>query len=343
MSLFVDIEKDFGGFTLKVKFESDSLITAFLGASGSGKSVTLKCIAGILTPDKGRIVLNDRVLFDSEKHINLKIQKRNVGYFFQDYALFPNMNVKQNIMMGMKRFGKDYPKEEKLLEVTKLLHIDDLLTHKPHQLSGGQKQRVALARIIVNEPEIILLDEPFSALDEFLRTKLQMEMKEVITKLNKQAILVTHSRDEAYILSNKTILIEKGQIIENNVTSKLFKKPEYLESAILTGCKNYSPIEIREKDIFVPEWGVSFKTNDSVEGARYIGLRAHMFSPSIKENANEVIIIDVVEQPFEKLVLFRFKNQLEGTPDIYWEVEKDLDVSKIKKLGIKKEDVLLLK
>ncbi len=164
MSLSVDIEKKLGAFHLRSKFEVPDETMALLGASGCGKSMTLKCIAGIVTPDRGRIVLGDRVLFDSEKKINLPPQQRKVGYLFQQYALFPNMSVEQNILCGI-RSGDKAEKRCVLAEKIRMFRLEGLEKKHPAQLSGGQQQRVALARILCSEPEAILLDEPFSALD----------------------------------------------------------------------------------------------------------------------------------------------------------------------------------
>ena len=179
MSLKVHIKKDYGSFKLNVDFETSHAPLAILGSSGSGKSLTLKCIAGIEKPDEGYIELNGRVLFDSEKKINLTPQQRKVGYLFQNYALFPNMNVVQNIMCGLTHYQckkgstlkqKYEEKLRKVVEFLEFFQLKGLEKHKPHQLSGGQQQRVALARILASQPEVLLLDEPFSALDEHLRT-----------------------------------------------------------------------------------------------------------------------------------------------------------------------------
>ena len=167
MSLIVHIKKDFGSFKLEVDFKTSGEATSLLGASGSGKSLTLKCIAGILKPDEGYIELNGRVLFDSIKKINVSPQKRNVGYMFQNYALFPNMTVRQNILCGMKKY-KDIDKEARLKEMINLFKLNGLEEHKPNTLSGGQQQRVALARILVSNPEILLLDEHTAGLRDQL-------------------------------------------------------------------------------------------------------------------------------------------------------------------------------
>ena len=181
MMLIVDIEKRLSGFTLKVQLKAEGS-NAFIGPSGCGKSVTLKCIAGIMKPDRGRIIYNDRILFDSEKHVNLPPQKRNVGYMFQNYALFPDMTVRENILAGLI-WEKDRTKKLRIFdEAVSLLHIENLLDSKPYALSGGEAQRTALARMIVNKPDLLLFDEPFSALDVFLKEEIKAEFKSIIDK-----------------------------------------------------------------------------------------------------------------------------------------------------------------
>ena len=171
MALEVNIEKKAGSFLLKTAFACGTEFLGVLGSSGCGKSMTLKCIAGIEKPDKGRIVLDGKVLFDSEKKINLPPQKRHVGYLFQNYALFPNMTVRQNILCGL-HFEKDKAKKEAEADrVMRLLQLEELGDLRPSQISGGQAQRAALGRILVNQPDLLMLDEPFSALDYHLRLR----------------------------------------------------------------------------------------------------------------------------------------------------------------------------
>ena len=170
--LKVNIQKELKEFDLDVDFELKSKRLGILGPSGCGKSMTLKSIAGIVNPDDGFISLNDTVYFDSSNKTNLKPQKRNVGYLFQNYALFPNMTVEENIAIGL---GKDCDKNH-LSEIIKRFHLNGLEKRYPRQLSGGQQQRVALARIMAYGPDVILLDEPFSAMDTFLKEQLRLEL-----------------------------------------------------------------------------------------------------------------------------------------------------------------------
>ena len=201
--LQVRIKKKLGNFLLDVDFSMDGGIFAILGASGCGKSMTLKCIAGIERPDEGRIVLNDRVLFDSAKRINLPPQKRKVGYMFQDYALFPTMNVVQNIQAGMGR----KPDPKKVREYITGFQLGGLERHMPDQLSGGQKQRVAMARMLAAEPEVLLLDEPFGALDALTRIQMQKEILRIQEKEGTTMVMVTHDIDEAIYLGDRIVVM----------------------------------------------------------------------------------------------------------------------------------------
>ncbi len=209
--LEVQIYKKLAEFDLDVSFQVNDNILGLMGASGSGKSMTLKCIAGIETPDQGRIVLNDRVLFDSEKKINVPIQKRNVGYMFQSYALFPNMDVYENISVGLRaRKVKDV--DIVVRKVMKQFQISELTSRYPKQLSGGQRQRVALARLMAYEPDVLLLDEPFSALDEDLKEDLLRELKSEL-QISKPVIFVSHNKEEVNELCDFKYKIKQGEIV----------------------------------------------------------------------------------------------------------------------------------
>lgn len=209
--LEVQIYKKLAEFDLDVSFQVNDNILGLMGASGSGKSMTLKCIAGIETPDQGRIVLNGRVLFDSEKKINVPIQKRNVGYMFQSYALFPNMNVYENISVGL-RARKVTDVDIVVQKVMQQFRIFELASRYPKQLSGGQRQRVALARLMAYEPDVLLLDEPFSALDEDLKKDLLQELKSEL-QISKPVIFVSHDKEEVNYLCDLKYKIKQGEII----------------------------------------------------------------------------------------------------------------------------------
>lgn len=209
--LVVQIYKKLAEFDLDVSFQVEDNILGLMGASGSGKSMILKCIAGIETPNRGRIVLNNRVLFDSEKKINVPIQKRNVGYMFQSYALFPNMSVYENVSVGLKaRKIKDV--DIVVRKVMRQFQISELASRYSKQLSGGQRQRVALARLMAYEPDVLLLDEPFSALDEDLKEDLLRELKSEL-QISKPVIFVSHNKEEVNELCDFKYKIKQGEIV----------------------------------------------------------------------------------------------------------------------------------
>lgn len=311
MSLFVNIRKKLKGFSLNIAFETKGDYLGILGASGSGKSMTLKCIAGIETPDEGIIILNDRVLFDSKNKINLKPQERNIGYLFQNYALFPNMTVEENIGIGLSKPRNE--KEEKVKEMIKTFYLQGLEKKYPNQLSGGQQQRVALARCLIYKPDILMLDEPFSALDSYLKEKLQTELLELLSIYRGEVLMVTHSRDEVYKFCKNTMVIEKGRSILIGNTKEIFKNPKLKEVAVLTGCKNISICNVlSQRKIYMSDWDITLELESNVDReVKYIGIRAHNFK--MVESCNDKNIIEgkikkIVEDVFEYNIMFENKN-----------------------------------
>ncbi|MDY3918842.1 MAG: ATP-binding cassette domain-containing protein [Candidatus Limivivens sp.] len=326
MSIQVDIRKKYKGFTLQVKFESSAGPLGILGASGCGKSMTLKSIAGIVTPDSGRIVLNGRVLFDSEKKIDLKPQKRKVGYLFQDFALFPNMTVEQNVSSGI--VGEKQEKEERTRQMIRKFHLEGQEKKYPSQLSGGQKQRVALARIMAYEPEVLLLDEPFSALDAYLKEQLLMELLEMLKGYRGDVILVTHSRDEAYKICPGLLILDRGRVLEAGDTKEIFRKPQNLETARITGCKNLSRArKYSDYQVEALDWNLILSTEDPVpEDVSHVGIRAHYFyvpdHPEKEKNRITPVGFRINEAPFEVNLIFQTEGGAEGA-GIWWKLEKE--------------------
>ena len=301
--LYADIHREIGNFELNITIESEASRIGILGASGSGKSMTLRSIAGIEEVDSGLIRIKDRVLFDSDKRINLKPQKRNVGYMFQNYALFPTMTVLKNVMAGMKGSADD--NRIKAMEMLKRFRLDGYEDRLPGELSGGQQQRVALARIMVTEPELILLDEPFSALDGYLRDRMQVEMLEMLKDYPGQVIMVSHSRDELYRFSEELFVVRKGEILRHGETKAVFSDPVKIEVAKMTGCKNFSDVKIlNERTIEATDWGITIELENKVpEWLGHIGYRAHYFEPVWGEREENCIRFDLVrvdDLPFEK-------------------------------------------
>ena len=325
MSLKVDITKDLGDFRLDVAFEADNGITCLLGASGCGKSMTLKCIAGIEKPDAGHIELDGRVLFDAQNHINIPPQKRNVGCLFQNYALFPNMTVRQNILCGLHAEKDRTAKKEKLAAMLRMMHLEGLEDHKPAQLSGGQQQRTALARILASEPGLLLLDEPFSVLDGHLRDALKIELRDRLRAFGREVLMVTHSRDEAYNMSERIGVMDRGRLLTIQPTKQLFADPGSVQAARLTGCKNIAAArKTGDYSAYVPEWGIELKTALPLcDDLTAIGIRAHYFNPATPHIRFPIVFAEEMEEPFETILQFRYAGQTHDSPAVWWRLSKD--------------------
>ena len=214
--LLVDIKKRFGDerhptFSLDVSFSVSRGITALVGASGSGKTTTLRLVAGVLTPDEGRISVGEQTYFDSTRKINLSIQRRRVGFVFQDYALFPHLTAEQNIAYGVKAEDKQ-TRYDKAREMLSLFHIEYARRRFPHEMSGGEQQRVALARALASDPLVVLLDEPLSAVDVETRTRLLDEIEDAQRDADIPFIYVTHNEAEAARLGRHRITLRSGSI-----------------------------------------------------------------------------------------------------------------------------------
>lgn len=321
MSLYVDIEKHLGNFHLKVNFEVPNVALAFLGPSGSGKSMTLHCIAGITKPDNGKIVLDGKTLFDSEKGICLSPQERHTGMMFQNYALFPNMTVLQNINAGAKREKDKHKRQIEVQKILSVMELTDLASHYPHQLSGGQKQRVALARILVSDPDILLLDEPFSSLDSFLRFQLEQDVRKIIKSFGKTVIFVSHDRDEVYRMSDHTAVIKDGHIEVCGKTKSVFANPVTKSGAMLTGCKNISAIKkITENKVFALDWGIELYMQEEVKGSSFVGIRMHSLKIVSKENEDSTEnaifcrVIEEIENTFSYVIMCQPEASEKTTP-----------------------------
>ena len=319
MEVSIDIEKKYPGFHLRVRFESSQSSMGILGASGSGKSMTLRCIAGIETPDAGKIVINGRTVFDSEAKINLKPQERHIGYLFQNYALFPTMTVEKNIACGYR--GGKAERVEKVRNYIERYQLTGLEKRYPSQLSGGQQQRVALARMMISEPEAILLDEPFSALDGYLKDVLQRDMQNFLKSYEGDMILVTHSRDEAFKFCDQLTLLKNGQTLITGQTKSIFEKPQLLEAARLTGCKNFSSaFRLGEHSVYAVDWDLPLVVPEKVEdGITHVGIRGHWIRPahSPGENCMPVEILEYIESTFEHQYLVRNQGKAECT-SLWW-------------------------
>lgn len=330
MGLYVDIEKKFSGFNLNVKFHTRDNIIGLLGASGSGKSMTLRCIAGLETPHKGKIMLDEKVLYDGEKKINVKSGRRRSGFLFQNYALFPNMTVSQNIGFGLSRMSAD-EKMKIINEKINMMDFQGLENRFPSQLSGGQQQRVAIARAMAIDPEILLLDEPFSALDSHLRNKMEEKLKEVLSSYKGTTVFVSHNRDEIYRICKNIVIMDNGAVEVFGDRNYIFENPGTAAAARLTGCKNISRIKILDENTLEAlDWGCTLKVNKKIKKSQcYVGIRAHYISLGESEQKDNIVkctVNHINESPFTvEVCLDSVEEGAYGkTESLRWEITKEM-------------------
>lgn len=340
MALTVDIYKDFGDFQLSAQFEAKTGVLGILGASGCGKSVTLRCIAGVIKPDSGRIELDGTPLFDAQERINLPPQKRHVGLLFQNYALFPNMTVQKNLMAGVRSVEKDKKKAEAAVEeMIGKFYLTGLESHRPFQLSGGQQQRVALARLLLARPKLLMLDEPFSALDGYLCWKLELELMDILKGLEIPVLFVSHSRDEIYRICDYACVMDQGASTPPVPVKAMFEEPKTLAACLLSGCKNYSaadPDRDREGWVFARDWGINLDCGRPVpKDVSYVGVQSHAVRlakgggpqghPNKKPNRIECRVCRIVEDVFNIVAIVKPREAIPGphNAQIRLEMPKD--------------------
>lgn len=311
--LSVNIYKQLKDFKLEIDLEIGKENVGFLGASGSGKSMTLRCIAGLVKPDRGKIVLNDRVIFDSERGIDLPVQERNVGLLFQNYALFPNLTVRENISFGLRTLPKK-EQELRVKEMMERLGLTPLQYRCPQQISGGEQQRTALARTLVTDPDCLLLDEPFSALDNHIRSQLEKELLDILSTFKGAVVFVTHNLRECYRVSKKIIIIDKGQVVSQGTRDQVFTNPQTIQGARLTGCKNIARLEaVSPGKVRAIEWGCDLEIESHSPGeATHLGIREHqimLVEDCHLPNSFPCWIERISETPYTVNLYLRLKEQ----------------------------------
>lgn len=308
-TLEISIEKALENFTLQVAFGTGSGTVGLLGASGSGKSMTLRMIAGVSTPDRGRIALNGRVLFDSTLKRNLPAASRRIGVVFQDYALFPHLTVAENVGFGLSAL----PASEQRARVAgqlESMHISELADRFPREISGGQRQRVAIARCMAIEPDALLLDEPFAALDPHLRRQTEEQLRETLSNFNGAVVFVTHDMEEAFRFCTDLLVLDRGRVIARGPKHDLFERPASVAAARLTGCKNVvSARRVACDRIAVEAWSCQLASAPKVpEGLTHVGFRSHqiVFQPGADcENTFPCWLVSTSEAPHEMTLYLR--------------------------------------
>jgi len=325
MELVVDIQKRLPNFTLEVAFSTHGEPLGLLGSSGSGKSMILRCIAGIETPTQGIIALNGRVLYDSKRGIHLPSCDRRVGYLFQHYALFPHLTVAQNIAYGLRGQSKAAIARQvaQQLRQVQLVGYGD---RYPHQLSGGQQQRVALARALAPNPEILLLDEPFSALDAHLRSELEKQLLKTLAHYPGLTLFVSHNLEEAYRVCQRLLVLSNGRVVAEGPKQHIFDHPGTLAVAQLTGCKNLSTLERRgDHALIALDWGCTLQTLEPVQPTHtHVGIRAHRLTfpkQPTQPNTFPGWIAWISETPHRLSLYFKLGSPPADTDDYHLQAE----------------------
>lgn len=327
MSLEIDITKKLGSFTLDVDFDLGDETLGFLGASGCGKSMTLRCVAGVETPDEGRIVVNGVTYFDSEKRINLSPQERKTALLFQNFQLFPHMTVEKNIAAGIPRSAG---REERDAMVRSQVHrfaLEGLEKRYPLHLSGGQQQRVALARMLAARPAILMLDEPFSALDSHLKLQLEQDLLELFDSFEGSIMYVSHDIDEAFRFCDRIAVVDEGKIREIGKSSQIVEHPHSLATIKLSGCRNTSAAtRVDAYHLRVDDWGgIELVSSNMVpQDLAYIGIREFHLSKAAGEDHNVVTceVLRISDSRYECTVGLVPVGHRDDSEQIIWQIDK---------------------
>lgn len=307
--LQVDAERRLENFALKIAFRAGKGAVGLLGASGAGKSMTLRMIAGVTTPDRGRIVLNDRVLYDSATEQDVPAAQRRIGVVFQDYALFPHLSVAENVGFGLRAL----PREDRTARVERQLatmQIAELANRFPKEISGGQRQRVAIARCMAINPDALLFDEPFAALDPHLRRQTEEQLRRTLADFGGPVVFVTHDMEEAFRFCTDLLVLDRGNVIASGPKHQLFEDPRTVAAARLTGCKNIVPaVAAGGNRIRVPAWNCELVTSKAI-GTKltHIGYRSHQVR-FVTEKSDENVflcwLVSANEAPHEMTLYLR--------------------------------------
>jgi ABC-type sulfate/molybdate transport systems ATPase subunit len=329
MALGIHLEKKLTEFTLDVSLTAGEEPLSILGPSGAGKTMLLRCIAGLEKPDRGRVALNDHVLFDSECGIRVPARQRRIGMLFQHYALFPHRTVARNIAFGLPHLSA----AERAARVSHLIartHLTGLEGRFPRDLSGGEQQRAALARAMAIEPEAMLLDEPLSALDTHLRSQMEAQLQVTFAAFRRPVLLVTHNIEEAYRMSRDLLVLSRGRVVAFGPKAAILHRPPTLEVARLTGCKNFSRARAISSDtVEALDWGCRLRVTQTIERTpAFVGIRAHTIefvesssaAPS-SENVFPCRLVRTSETPFRITLFLRLQQPADDSDEPHMQAE----------------------
>jgi molybdate ABC transporter permease protein len=329
-SLEVIIERRLENFTLNVNIETARGAAGLLGPSGSGKSMTLRMIAGVSTPDRGRIALDGRVLFDGAAGINLVPARRKIGMVFQDYALFPHLTVAENVGFGLAGLDTD-ERRTRVEQLLASMGIAELANRFSREISGGQRQRVAIARCMAMQPDALLLDEPFAALDPHLRRQTEEQLRETLSDFHGPVVFVTHDMEEAFRFCTDLLVLNEGRVIARGPKHELFERPRTVAAARLTGCKNIVRADcIDAHRIAIPAWNCELSASAPVpESLTHLGYRSHQLVFQEQPGGENVFpcwLAGTSEAPHEMTLYLRLNAQPQpgDSPHLQADVPKDL-------------------
>jgi len=333
MALEVHIETKLADFALEVAFSGGDEPLGILGPSGAGKTMLLRCIAGLERPDRGRIVLGNRTLLDTERHVRIPARQRRVGLLFQNYALLPHRTVGENVGFGLNNLSRA-ERERHVRILLERAHASGLEQRFPREISGGEQQRVALARALAIEPEALLLDEPLSALDTHLRSQMEAQLQETFLGYLRPSLLVTHNIEEAYRLSKRLLVLSRGRVVAHGPRGEVFRRPPSKEVARLTGCKNFSRARMISNNLVEAiDWECQLRVEQTIpRPAAHVGIRAHLidFAESssggkAEENVFPCWLVRSSETPFRITLYLRLNRPPDesGHYDLQAEVFKE--------------------
>ena len=350
----VDISKSFKNLSLSFRFAVDNNRVVLFGPSGSGKSVLLKMIAGFFDPDEGEIRISDRIFYDRNNHINVPTYHRNIGFLPQEYTLFPNMTVEQNITYGLRT--RKLPVEQSSFDrLIERFELGSKLSSYPRDLSGGQQQRAALARILLIRPYLLLLDEPFSALDSSIRESLRDLVMEIADEMEINVLFVTHDIEEAFVFSKEAIVILNGKVLEFGLRVQIFDRPKYVETARLVGFENIWPLKSAEAEKLYTEneLALSYK-GPVVQNARFLCIRPESimilrddqpYKKNLKENILNGLVTRIHDRGRYVRVLVKAENRFDVAVNIPSHAFSKLGlvIGKWIKVSLKEESIVLCK
>jgi len=315
-----------GAFSLEMQLQTRKSRVGILGESGAGKSMTLRAVAGLVTPVRGRIELDGRALYDSASAVNLPARLRGTGFVFQQYALFPHQTVAENIGFGLAHLSRG-DREARVRGLVRRMHLEEMEGRYPRQLSGGQQQRVALARALATEPHILLLDEPLSALDYHIRGLVEKELLDTLADFGGLTLYVSHNLEEVYRLCDEILVLARGRALAFGPREEIFRHPPSVEAARLTGCKNFSRARgVADGVVEALDWGVKLRVTQPHTRAEHVGIRANHVAFADApggENVFPCTLVESTETPFRRTLYLRLSAGAGEGAQLQAEVLKD--------------------